>query len=244
MSELESMRQLVRQQRSGVLCSAHHGRGGWPFGSVVPYALPADGDPLVFLSDVAEHTANLRGDARASLFLADPAAAATPQAGARITLLVRAVLPDGAALAAAEQCYFDRFPGAAAMRQAHGFQVWRLEVDGVRWIGGYGAMGWFSRAEWTGQPDPLASAAAGIVAHMNDDHAPAIVELVHHVAPTLPMTQARLVDVDRGGFVAVASAEDGMEATVRIPFPQACDTADSVRLASIALLRAARRPRA
>ena len=44
----------------------HAGLDGWPFGSIVPYAVSPSGDPVVFLSDIAEHTKNLEQDARAA----------------------------------------------------------------------------------------------------------------------------------------------------------------------------------
>lgn len=236
------MRTLFDQQRHGVLCTAHAGLGGWPFGSVVPYAVLPTGDALVFLSDIAEHTRNLRRDGRASLFVADPDAAARPQAGARLDLLVRASQPASADIAAVEACYFARFPGAAAMREAHGFHVWRLEVDCVRWIAGFGEMGWFDRSEWSGVPDPLQPHAQDIVEHMNDDHAGAVVELVACFAG-VAATSARITGVDRGGFLATATDHDGEEHVVRIAFPNAVETPDGVRHATVALLHAARRAR-
>ena len=125
MDERETMRALGEAQRHGVLCTAHTGLGGWPVGSGVPYVLDPHGDPLVFLSDLAEHMRNVRRDGRASLLVADPAAAERPQAGARVTLLVRAPQSHSDALASADACYFAAFPGAAAMWQAHGFHVYR-----------------------------------------------------------------------------------------------------------------------
>lgn len=236
----QSMRDLLARQQHAVLCTAHTGLGGWPFGSIVPYALLPNGDPLVFLSDIAEHTKNLRRDGRASLFVADPDAAARPQAGARATLLVRASRPATDDVAAAEACYFARFPGAQAMREAHGFHVWRLEVDCVRWIAGFGAMGWLDRAAWSGEVDALAPHAAAIVAHMNDDHAEAVVELVGYLGGVAAAT-ARVTGVDRGGFTATAHGRDGEEHDVRLPFPVPCTTPDAVRHATVALLHAARR---
>lgn len=240
MDERDTMRALVEAQRHGVLCTAHTGLGGWPFGSVVPYVLDSHGDPLVFLSDIAEHTRNVRRDGRASLFVADPAAAARPQAGARVTLLVRAAQPPTDELAAAEACYFAAFPGAVAMREAHGFHVYRLEVDQVRWIAGFGSMGWIDRAHWSGEPDPLAPHAASIVAHMNEDHGDAIGELVAFFGG-VAAGRAHLTAVDRGGFTATADGRDGEPHEVRLPFPVACTTPDAVRHAAIAMLRAARR---
>lgn len=237
-----AMRTLFEQERHGVLCTAHAGLGGWPFGSIVPYAVLPGGDAVVFLSDIAEHTKNLLRDARASLFVADPAAAARPQAGARVDLLVRAAQPAADEVAAVEACYFARFPGAEAMRSAHGFAVWRLEVDCVRWIAGFGEMGWIDRATWSGAGDPLAAHAADIVEHMNDDHAGAVVELAAHFAG-VAATSARITGVDRGGFAVRAVDHDGTEHDVRVPFAAAADTPDAVRRAAIALLQAARRAR-
>jgi heme iron utilization protein len=233
---------LFDQQQNAVLCSAHAGLGGWPFGSVVPYAVLPVGDAVVFLSDIAEHTRNLRVDGRACLFVADPAASQRPQAGARAALQVRASRPTSVDVGALEATYFERFPGAKAMRQAHGFDVWRLEVDCVRWIAGFGEMGWLSRAEWSGRPDPLAMHAAGIVEHMNDDHAAAVVELVAWVA-AIAAVEAKVIAVDRGGFTVEATARDGGDHIVRLPFPNFADTADAVRHATVALLQAARRAR-
>lgn len=149
MSGASRARTLFAQQRDAVLCTAHADLDGWPFGSIVPYAVLPDGDALVFLSEIAEHTKNLRAEPRASLFIADPAARDQPQAGGRLTLLVQAELPTGDAATAAEATYFARFPGAAAMRSAHGFAVWRLRVARVRWIAGFGEMGWIDGAAWS-----------------------------------------------------------------------------------------------
>lgn len=145
---LDDVRSLFERERSAVLCSAHAGLDGWPYGSVVPYAMLPCGDLVVFLSDIAEHTANLTRDARATVFLADPATRDQPQRGARHAMLVRARRPEGDAERSAETGYFARFPDAEAMRGTHGFNVWILEVERIRWIAGFGAMGWIDRAAW------------------------------------------------------------------------------------------------
>ena len=139
---------LFARARSGVLCSAHAGHAGWPYGSIVPYALTGAGDFVVFLSDIAEHTHNLQRDPRATLFVSDPDAADAPQAGARHAAMVRAERPPGAAAAELENAFFARFPEAAAMRQSHGFAAWRLTVERVRWIAGFGQMGWIDGGSW------------------------------------------------------------------------------------------------
>jgi putative heme iron utilization protein len=63
---------------------------GWPFGSLAPFALARDGTPIVLLSEIAQHTKNLRRDPRVSLFVRDPHATGDAQASWRVTVLGRA----------------------------------------------------------------------------------------------------------------------------------------------------------
>ena len=133
-----------------MLCTAHADFDGWPYGSIVPYAIAPSGSLVVFLSDISEHSKNLQADGRATVFLADPLAHDNPQAGQRHAMLVRARLPEGDEQATAEARYFARFPDAESMRSAHGFCVWLLDCQRIRWIAGFGAMGWIAGDDWQG----------------------------------------------------------------------------------------------
>ncbi len=234
---LAAARALFARETHGVLCSAHAPSSGWPYGSVVPYALSDNGDPVVFVSDIAEHTQNLARDPRATLLVRDTQLE-DPQAAARHAMMARARRPAGAEAAALEATYFARFPGAARMREAHGFSAWVLECERVRWIAGFGSMGWFDREEWTGEPDPLAAHADAIVLHLNDDHAPALLELAV-AAGAAEATAARAVGVDRGGLELTARGGGG-ERQLRASFFELASTPDEARAAVIALLRDAR----
>src|SRR5438270_12005687 len=82
-----AIRTLLEQERSGVLATLSASRAGWPFASVVPYALSERGEPVLLLSSLAEHTRNALADGRASLLVQDHDSLADPQAGARVTIL-------------------------------------------------------------------------------------------------------------------------------------------------------------
>ena len=230
---------LFQQEASAVLCSLHAGHDGWPFGSIVPYAVLPSGDAVVFLSDIAEHTKNVQRDPRVSLFLADPAARERPQAGARMSMLARARMAENSEEKAAEAAYFARFPGAQAMRSAHGFRVWVLAVERIRWIAGFGEMGWIDRQQWSGQQDPLAAVAAGIVEHMNIDHAEATRAIVRH-GVGLQAVAALVTGVDQGGFDVEATDAEGRVHEVRLPFPAPAQSAEQVRKVVVAMVTAAR----
>ena len=235
--ELTAVRALFARETHGVLCTGHAAAGGWPYGSVVPYAVLARGDVAIFVSDIAEHTRNLLNDRRATLLVRD-SESDTPQADARHAMMARARRPDGDEAKAVEQAYFDRFPGAARMREAHGFSAWLLECERIRWIAGFGAMGWIGRATWTGETDPLAPHAAGIVAHLNEDHADALRELAA-AAGAPGAASAAAVGVDRGGLELLTET-DGGPRRVRATFAEAATDPDAARAQVVALLRAAR----
>lgn len=147
-SDLSNVRTLFSSEQHATLCTAHAAMDGWPFGSIVPYAVSSEGNILVFLSDISEHSKNLQADERATLFVADPTVRDQPQSGARHAMLVKARRPQGEEASQAEALYFARFPDAERMRSAHGFELWLLECQRIRWIAGYGAMGWIERDEW------------------------------------------------------------------------------------------------
>jgi heme iron utilization protein len=137
---------LLTQERYGVLSTLSRKAAGWPFGSLAPFALSDEGQPLVLLSELAEHTQNLRADPRVSLFVQDSQALANPQAGPRATLLCRAKPVE--ATASAQAIYLRRFPESASLFQLGDFWLFRLQVERVRFIGGFGEMYWLSGAEF------------------------------------------------------------------------------------------------
>ena len=61
--------------------------------------------------------------------------------------------------------YLSRQENARFWQDYTDFAYYRLEVEGVYFIGGFGVMGWISAEEYgTARPDPLADFAAGELA--------------------------------------------------------------------------------
>ncbi len=145
---LQPVRQLLAQEKQGLLSTLSRKAQGWPFGSLTPFALTARGEPLLLLSQLAEHTQNLLADPRVSLFVQDAQAQADPQAGARATLLCTAELVDETEAEAARQAYLQRFPDAVSLFQMSDFRLFKLKLERVRYIGGFGNMYWLSGAEF------------------------------------------------------------------------------------------------
>ncbi|HEV7666522.1 MAG TPA: pyridoxamine 5'-phosphate oxidase family protein [Chloroflexota bacterium] len=139
-----SLHELLAAERFGVLATHSARRPGWPFASLAPYALDERGGPVLLLSDLAEHTRNIRADARVSLLVQQTSDEEDPQAAARVTLLGMLVaLPSDAAPSAREH-YVARHPRAAEYAALSDFRVYGLSVTEARFIGGFGNMGWLS----------------------------------------------------------------------------------------------------
>ena len=106
------------------------------------------GNPLLFISALAEHTRNALRDPRASLLVAEAPVDDDPLAGGRVTLLGRLAPVDEAELLAVQDRYLAANPQAAAYVGLGDFVFMRLGVTGLRYVGGYGRMSWVDPEEY------------------------------------------------------------------------------------------------
>jgi len=238
-SDAEWSRTLAAATTTAMLATQSVEQPGFPFGSIVTYALDGTGRPLLWLSDLAEHSRNLAADPRASLLITEDGTG-DPLSRGRVTLLGTAAVLDVSARESAVATYRAAHPGSY-VQDFHDFRMYRLDVVAVRFVGGFARMSWVGAAEYTAaEPDPLAPQVEGIVTHMNDDHADALVTLCRVFGAEPATTSARMTGVDRYGFGVVARDADGGRADVRIAFDEPVTAVDDVRRAMIALLRRAR----
>lgn len=240
-SHAERCRTLVASASRGALSTLAADPQGYPYGSVASYGLDDRGNPLFFLSLMAEHTQNALRDPRASLLVTEPVPdGADPLASGRATLLGRlsAVAEDDRPTA--RDRYLEANPTSEYYIDFGDFAFYRLDVQSIRYVGGYGRMSWVDAAAYAeAEPDPLAEAAAGIIGHMNADHAEAQVLFCRHLADRPDTTEAAMSAVDRYGFEMIAVSPAG-RAAVRLGFPEECITGDQVRKAMVALVADAR----
>src|SRR5688500_10850050 len=202
----ERCRTLVAGQTRGALSTLTAEPAGYPYGSVASYALADDGSPLFFVSTMAEHTQNALRDPRASLLVTEPVPeGADPLASGRVTLMGPMTPVDDADRPIARDRYLAANPAAAYYIDFGDFTFFRLDVQSIRYVGGYGRMSWVNAADYAAaEPDPLADAAAGIIEHMNADHAEAQVLFCQHLAGRPDTTAATMSAVDRYGFDMIA----------------------------------------
>jgi heme iron utilization protein len=203
--------------RIGSLSTHSRKQPGFPFGSVMPYGLDAQGRPVFLISTMAMHTQNLHADPRASLLVTQDDAGGDPLGASRVTLVGDVQPIPQSEVAEARNLYLARYPNSRHWVDFEDFSFHRMEVVDVYYVGGFGVMGWVSASEYVGSsPDPLADSTAEIIRHMNADHKDALV-LLARVLAHIEAQEATMTAVDRLGFHLRLKTQDGMRGA-RIAF--------------------------
>ncbi len=238
-------RQFLRATRSGVLSTFSSKFAGYPFGSVAPFVLDHSGQPVVFISTIAEHTKNIIANPNISLLVFD--GTEDLQASARLTLVGEAkpIDKDDENLRAR---YLRYFPQAAGYFEMHDFNFYRIEIAQARYIAGFGKMGWISGKELAdialagsdliNAPPLLAVQETAIIDHMNADHLHSLIAYskhFHHIDVTNP----QMLGIDSGGFdVSVAIQDANQTKILRFNFEQPIHDAQSARAALVSMSKA------
>ena len=145
-SEASNVIKLLEDRNFGVLSTYSLEVEGYPFGSVTPYGLSDAYCPLIYISDIAQHTKNISNDNRVSLTVleARPDECQDPQKYGRVTVLGRAIdlTGSGEILSNSLQRYFHRFPESKKYQNVHGFRLFKIDPVRIRYIGGFGQIFW------------------------------------------------------------------------------------------------------
>ncbi|PTL58517.1 HugZ family protein [Paraconexibacter algicola] len=237
-SAAEEARTLVAQTNVATLATLSE--DGHPWGSLVSYATLADGSPVLCVSLLAEHGRNLRADQRASLVVAEPARGGDPLNSGRVTLAGVAQRPTGTLEATARDAYVQAHPPARLYAGFGDFSLWVLRVDRVRWVGGYGRMDSADAASYrAAEPDPVQGQTAYAIAHLNADHADALLLMARAFGGHPDALSATCTGADRYGIELRVVTPRG-ETRARIGFAEPIVEPDGLRGATVELTRRSR----
>lgn len=232
---------LLRSVRAGALATIDRNTGH-PFGSLVNVATDSDGSPLILISRLSTHTANLEADSRASVLLAAPGKG-DPLAHPRLTVLGRFVpiTHDDAHEARLRRRFLARHPKAALYAEFADFAFWRLLIASAHLNAGFARAADLTAADViTGVFDAteLIDAEASAIAHMNEDHADAV-----------QLYATKLLDAPSDGealaWRVTGIDPDGLDlargdAVLRLPFAARVTTAAQLREILAGLAKQAR----
>jgi putative heme iron utilization protein len=238
---------LLRTTRAGTLATLDRNTGH-PFASLVNVATDSDGAPLILISRLATHTANLEVDGRASLLLASTGKG-DPLAHPRLTLLGAFVQTarDSSDEPRIRRRFLARHPKSELYAGFADFSLWRLDAVSAHLNGGFARAADLKAAEVltdiTGAED-LIAAEDGAIAHMNADHAEAVrlyaTKLCGADDGKAASTKAantpwRLTGIDPEGLDLARG-----DATLRLPVPQRVTDAQQLRKVVVDLAAKAR----
>ena len=235
----ERARTLAYLGRVGSLSTHSLKQLGWPFGSVMPYALGAGGCPLFLISSMAMHTQNIEGDARAGLLVTQPNTEGDPLGAPRMTLLGNVSKVPKRERASVKKVYLARHENAGYWVDFDDFDFYRMDVVDVYFVGGFGVMGWISAKDYLhAEPDPLVDSGPEILSHVNADHSDALI-LMARFFSVMEADKATMISVDRLGFHLRLKSGDRVHGT-RIAFPREVRSSEEVRAAMVKMVGQAR----
>ncbi len=135
---------LLHQTHVGVLATHSREPHGFPFPTVLPFATDSRHRPVMLMSRLAEHTRNLQADPRAG-FLIVRTLSGDVLSAERATLIGRAEPLEPAPAVVAR--YLRYHPDAERYLALGDFSFWVMTIERLRYIGGFGTMGWLDAAD-------------------------------------------------------------------------------------------------
>jgi putative heme iron utilization protein len=149
MTQAESALHLLHQADYGTLATNSVQVDGYPYATILPFALDEHHQPLFLISRLAEHTRNLLADSRASLLVATPSDG-NVQTGARLTVVgdVREITPSEQLVAR----YLRYQPETQRYLEFGDFAFFRMVPLKLRLIAGFGQAYWIGAATWAEIP--------------------------------------------------------------------------------------------
>lgn len=142
--EDDAMYKLVKE---GPVASLSTNFKGTPFGSLTPYALDDKGRPIIFISDLAQHTENLQKKSKASLMI-HKVDKEDVYSSPRIIFVGRMVKVPDKEREAVAKVYLKRNPQAEQIIEFGDFNFYRMEITTIHYYGGFADSNWITPEDY------------------------------------------------------------------------------------------------
>lgn len=233
----DQARRMLRGQDRAMLATLSASDGA-PYASLILIACDHDATPLMLISDLADHTKNIRQDSRASLLIDTTHGLENPLTGARVSFQGRIEQLEGSdpKQSLAMQRFLRRHRSATVYGGFKDFNLYRMKVARAHLVAGFGKIHWLDQPGLTldSIPEALALQEADVIAHMNQDHSDAIGLYANRLLG-LPGVGWQMTGIDPEG----ADLRRGSQ-IARISFQTRIYDAESARVALVRLVKQAR----
>lgn len=233
-------RTVVHICKSATLCTSSTKHAGVPFGSHVDFVQDEEGRPILLLSSNANHTKNLSADPTCSLFCQPSGMAG--QDGCRVTMVGGVSELQGEDAEELKEAYIERHVHATEALQSEGvFRFYRMRIDDVLFVGGYGVISqWVNADEFSqARPDALAFDAPSIVAKLNEHKEADLKRLCRVFLNIGEVVRCKMTSLDCLGFDLRVRDEDGDTREYRVAFREAVSNRFDVQSALLKTLQEA-----
>ena len=169
---------LLRACTEGVLSTISEKNKGYPFGSFTTFATTEDRTILIYASNLAQHTKNINANPKVSFTLFSLNKKGDKQNSQRLTIQGNmGVMQDKKGVYRKRFQKF--FPKSKAYEKMHDFSLYAINIEHIRWIGGFGEIAWLKNDFWKKQDIGWLEAKERIISHMNKDHQNSIASSLH-----------------------------------------------------------------
>lgn len=131
---------LLKQGDGGILATINADK---PYVSSTPFVLDKEGNPVIFISDLALHTKNISKNQNVSIIVNKPDKDGSYFNGSRVTVNGKMVkVTEEKEIEACKKAYMSRYKEAQDWADFGDFNYFKLEPKEIYLIGGFGEIDW------------------------------------------------------------------------------------------------------
>jgi hypothetical protein len=148
MEDYSELKELANNGKTAALSTMYNSDAtkgkDYPYTSLVPYTLDKQGRAIIYVSDLAMHTKNLRKNNKCSLMVSKEKKDDIFNS-ARITFIgTMKKVPDDE-VEEVKKLYLEKYPDAKELVDFYDFSFYRMEVEHIHYIGGFGDINWYQK---------------------------------------------------------------------------------------------------
>lgn len=220
--ELEAVK-LLRTSNEGVLTTISDKFEGYPFGSFITYITDRDRSVIIFASNLAEHTTNIKKNSKSCFTIFSIKDHENKQDNPRMSLLGDFNKVEDSRREELKQKLIKHLPESDLYLELPDFNFYKMSVTNVRWIGGFGKIGWLNNDPWLKKDLEWIPAEKEIIEHMNQDHSKSIISTLS-AQHNIKDEKAKMIELNIDGFYCESNNK-----IYFLNFKRPCFTVDEIR---------------
>ena len=165
---------LMRSSDVAILSTLSKKQDEYPFGSFVTYGSGIDRSIYIYASDIAEHTRNIKNNPKSCLTIFKINNEFDKQNSPRLSIMGDLKKVSDSEVEYCSERFIKFLPDSKEYSKMHDFNFYKLDTTKVRWIGGFGQIGWLKNHNWLKKDLDWLGKEKSMLKHMNEGHSDSI----------------------------------------------------------------------